>query len=272
VIGFSGLLQGSRNLPEAERRYADRIATASEALLSVINDILDYSKLEAEAVDLDPQRFDPRAMAEGAVAIVETQCQAKGLTLEAVVDADLPRALMGDEGRLRQVTLNFLSNAVKFTTTGTVRLSMSAAQGRLRVTVSDSGIGIAQDKIDALFDRFTQADRTISRRYGGTGLGLAISKQLVELMGGTIGLTSAVGRGSTFWFTARLRKDDRVAEPLHFAANSAHERLAQDRRHGCVCHDDTCPARESISGAAAPASARSPCSCSSVATRPVQPV
>ena len=200
VIGFSGLLQNSRNLPEAERRYADRIATASEALLSVINDILDYSKLEADAVDLDPQVFDPRAMAEGAVAIVETQCQAKGLKLETEVEPGLPAALMGDEGRLRQVTLNFLSNAVKFTTTGTIRLSMTAVQDRLRVAVSDSGIGIAQEKIDALFDRFTQADASTTRVYGGTGLGLAISRRLIEMMGGAIGADSRPGEGSTFWF------------------------------------------------------------------------
>ena len=206
VIGFSGLLQGSANLPEVERRYANRIATASEALLSVINDILDYSKLEAEAVDLDPQAFDPRAMAEGAAAIVETQCQAKGLTLETVVDTDLPGALMGDEGRLRQVTLNFLSNAVKFTAAGTVRLAMTAVDGRLRVAVTDSGIGIAPDKIDTLFDRFTQADASTTRMYGGTGLGLAISRRLIEIMGGEVGADSRLGEGSTFWFEVPMQE------------------------------------------------------------------
>ena len=201
VIGFSGLLQASQDLPEAQRKYADRIATASEALLSVINDILDYSKLEADAVDLDPQAFDLRAMAEGAVAIVETQCRAKGLALELVIDADLPSHLMGDEGRLRQVTLNFLSNAVKFTTAGTVRLEMAAVEhDRLRVAVTDSGIGIAPDKIDALFDRFTQADASTTRVYGGTGLGLAISRRLIEVMGGEVGADSEPGKGSTFWF------------------------------------------------------------------------
>jgi len=204
VIGFSGLLQASGNLPEAERRYADRIATASEALLSVINDILDYSKLEAEAVDLDPQAFEPRAMAEGAISIIENQCQAKGLTLETAIDADLPATLMGDEGRLRQVTLNFLSNAVKFTAAGSVRLSMTMSGGRLRVAVTDSGIGVAPDKVDALFDRFTQADASTTRVYGGTGLGLAISRRLIEMMGGEIGVESEPGKGSTFWFEAPL--------------------------------------------------------------------
>ena len=212
VIGFSGLLQGSGNLPEAERKYADRIATASEALLSVINDILDYSKLEADAVDLDPQAFDPRSMVFGAVNIVESQCEAKGLTLETVIDADLPAALMGDEGRLRQVALNFLSNAVKFTTAGSVRLEVAAVGDRLRLAVSDSGIGISPDKVDALFDRFTQADATTTRLYGGTGLGLAISRRLVEMMGGEIGADSEPGKGSTFWFEVPLLAAEAGAE------------------------------------------------------------
>ncbi len=204
VIGFSGLLRGSDNLPAAERTYADRIATASDALLSVINDILDYSKLEAEAVDLEPQPFDPCAMARGAAAIIEDQCRTKALTLVVDTSDDLPPALMGDEGRLRQVTLNFLSNAVKFTGSGTVTLRVSDAGGRLRVAVSDSGIGIAPDKIDTLFDRFTQADASTTRVYGGTGLGLAISRRLIEMMGGTIGVQSRAGEGSTFWFEVPL--------------------------------------------------------------------
>ena len=204
VIGFSGLLRASDNLPVAERTYADRIATASEALLSVINDILDYSKLEAEAVDLEPQPFDPRAMAQGAAAIIEDQCRSKGLSLVVEASDDLPPALMGDEGRLRQVTLNFLSNAVKFTGSGTVTLRVSDAAGRLRVAVTDSGIGISPDKIDTLFDRFTQADASTTRVYGGTGLGLAISRRLIEMMGGVIGAESRPGEGSTFWFEVPL--------------------------------------------------------------------
>jgi len=206
VIGFSGLLQDSADLPETERRYADRIATASEALLSVINDILDYSKLEAAAVSLDPAPFDPAAMATGAATLIEGQCQAKGLGLKVEVADDLPAALMGDEGRLRQVMLNFLSNAVKFTVSGDIRLEIKRSGERLRVAVSDSGIGVAPEKIDALFERFTQADASTTRVYGGTGLGLAISRRLIELMGGEIGAESRPGQGSTFWFEVPLEE------------------------------------------------------------------
>lgn len=204
VIGFSGLLKCSQNLPDTERRFADRIATSSEALLSVINDILDYSKLEADAVGLDPMPFDPRVMAEGATGIVEAQCVAKGLALDVEVEPGMPEALVGDEGRLRQVMLNFLSNAMKFTRQGRVLMKMGWADGRLRIAVTDSGIGIAPDKIDALFDRFTQADASTTRVYGGTGLGLAISRRLIELMGGEIGADSRPGHGSTFWLEVPL--------------------------------------------------------------------
>ena len=240
VIGFSGLLQASGSLPEAERKYADRIATASEALLSVINDILDYSKLEADAVDLDPLAFDPRAMAEGAVAIVESQCRAKGLILETVIAADVPGTLMGDEGRLRQVTLNFLSNAVKFTAAGTILLAMTTTAGRLRVAVTDSGIGIAPGKIDALFDRFTQADASTTRVYGGTGLGLAISHRLIEMMGGKIGADSRPGEGSTFWFEVP------VHEAVAGMESAGAGDLAVDAGLKILMADDAAPNRELV--------------------------
>ncbi len=240
VIGFSGLLQASQNLPDAERKYADRIAMGSEALLSVINDILDYSKLEAEAVDLDPRAFDPRLLAEGVAAIIENQCQTKGLTLETVIDPHLPPALMGDDGRLRQVMLNFMSNAVKFTASGTVRLTLTAEKGRLRVAVTDSGIGIAPDKIDALFDRFTQADASTTRVYGGSGLGLAISRRLIEMMEGEIGAESRPGEGSTFWFEVPMQE-----AVVGLEATDAGD-VAVDTNLKILMADDAAPNRELV--------------------------
>ncbi len=209
VIGFSGLLQASEHLPAEERVYVERIATASEALLGVINDILDYSKLEADAIEMDPEPFDTRALVDGAAAIIESQCSAKGLTLNVVVAADTPERLTGDKGRLRQVMLNFLSNAAKFTARGAVTVKVGGrpqADGgwRMRVEVTDTGIGIPSEKIGELFRRFTQADASTTRVYGGTGLGLAISRRLIELMGGEVGVESAPGAGSTFWFEAPL--------------------------------------------------------------------
>jgi PAS domain S-box-containing protein len=204
VIGFSGLLQQSAALPETERRYVDRISTASEALLGVINDILDYSKLEAGAVQMEARAFDPRTLAQAAAAMVEGQCEIKGLTLAVVVDPAMPAALTGDEGRLRQVMLNFLANAVKFTARGGVTLQASWTGERLRLAIRDTGIGIAVDKIESLFERFSQADSSTTRVYGGTGLGLSISRRLVEMMGGEIGAESRIGEGSTFWFEVPL--------------------------------------------------------------------
>ena len=240
VIGFSGLLQASEALPETERRYADRIAATSEALLGVINDVLDYSKLEADAVGLDPVAFDPAAMARSAALIVETQCQDKGLTLAVTTSGDLPEAIIGDEGRVRQVTLNFLSNAMKFTASGLIGLDVGIVGERLRVTVTDSGIGIAPDRIDVLFERFTQADASTRRVYGGTGLGLAICRRLVDMMGGEIGATSRPGHGSTFWFEVPLI----AVEPLNAMSDEVLEGLPNGLR--VLLADDAPAYREQV--------------------------
>ena len=170
----------------------------------MITDILDYSKLEADAFELDLSPFEPRVMAEGAAAMVGEQCRQKGLALKVRIAPSVPRTITGDEGRLRQVTLNFLSNAIKFTAAGTVTLSVTSGDGRLRVEVGDTGIGISPEGIDRLFDRFTQADSSTTKLYGGTGLGLAISRRLIRMMGGDIGAVSTPGEGATFWFEVPL--------------------------------------------------------------------
>ncbi len=249
VIGFSGLLQASEHLPAEERVYVERIATASEALLGVINDILDYSKLEADAIEMDPEPFDTRALVDGAAAIIESQCSAKGLTLNVVVAADTPERLTGDKGRLRQVMLNFLSNAAKFTARGAVTLKVggrSQADGgwRMRVEVTDTGIGIPSEKIGELFRRFTQADASTTRVYGGTGLGLAISRRLIELMGGEVGVESAPGAGSTFWFEAPLA----AATEEDVTAREETDRARKDALRGRVLMaDDAAANRELVS-------------------------
>ena len=218
VIGFAGLLRARDDLPADAVLYANRIAVSSDALLSVINDVLDYSKLEADAVDLDPHPFNVRALADGAGGIVEKLCVEKGVSLVVRVADDLPDMLMGDEGRLRQVLLNFLSNAAKFTAQGEVRLTLSGVAGadgwRLRAEVSDSGIGIPEDRIAGLFERFSQADSSTTRLYGGTGLGLSISQRLIEMMGGQIGAWSRPGAGSTFWFEIGLDEASAPADRI----------------------------------------------------------
>lgn len=212
VIGYSGLLKSSDGLTDEQRLYAERISASSEALMLVINDILDYSKLEAGAVELDKASFDVRQHMNETLGIIANQCAAKGLALRGDFDDKLPEILSGDAGRLRQVTLNFLSNAVKFTGSGSVTLRARGAEiedgrYRVRVEVADTGIGLSPDKSDLVFGRFTQADASTTRTYGGTGLGLAISRHLIELMGGEIGYTSVAGEGATFWYEVPLDFD-----------------------------------------------------------------
>ncbi|MBN8552257.1 MAG: PAS domain S-box protein [Caulobacterales bacterium] len=247
VVGFAGLLKGSQHLSVEDRRHVDRIATGSEVLLSVINDILDYSKLEAEALEVDPQPFHVWDFAHGAGDLMEAQRAAKGLDLKIDIAASVPEILRGDAGRLRQVTLNFLSNAMKFTTRGDVRLDLSgrtdeAGTWWLKVAVTDTGIGIVPEKLDTLFERFTQADQSTTRNFGGTGLGLAISKRLVEAMGGQIGVTSEPGVGSTFWFEVPLSEAD--------AAPSAPvETVVTSERRARILVADDAPANRELVGA-----------------------
>jgi PAS domain S-box-containing protein len=204
IIGFAGLLERMGELPETARTYADRITTGGQILLSVVNDVLDYSKIEAGQIELDPQPFDPKVFAAETMELVRGQAENRGLELRTDVCDALPPAVCADSGRVRQVLLNLLGNAIKFTTRGgiTVGVRYTAANGgRLRIAVTDTGVGIPADRIERLFHRFSQVDGSITRQYGGSGLGLAICKRLAELMGGEIGVETEEGRGSTFWFT-----------------------------------------------------------------------
>ncbi|WP_238190117.1 PAS domain-containing hybrid sensor histidine kinase/response regulator [Methylobacterium frigidaeris] len=223
VIGFTGLLAQADGLEPELRRYAGLARTSAGGLLTLVNDILDFSSVEAGAVSLRREPFAIEALAESCLGVVGAAAAEKTLAVTSAIDASLPRHLVGDEARLRQILLNLLNNAVKFTPRGTVALSLrhegsGPAGERIRLSVVDTGIGIAPDKQDRLFERFLQVDSSIRRDYGGTGLGLAISRRLVEAMGGEIGVISQAGRGATFWFTLTLPRAEDQALPEARAA------------------------------------------------------
>ena len=207
IIGMTSLLLDTE-LTAAQRDYAVTIRNSGDALLSVINDILDFSKIEAGRIDLEEKPFDVRDCVEEAVSLLSTQAAEKGIELTCLIDPSVPFALVGDENRLRQIVLNLLSNSFKFTEAGEVALTVVAEKSmgnmyKVHFSVRDTGIGITVDRMERLFQSFSQADSSISRKYGGTGLGLAISKRLSELMGGEMWAESegVPGRGSTFHFT-----------------------------------------------------------------------
>jgi PAS domain S-box-containing protein len=209
VLGMTGLLLSTR-LDDEQRRYAEAVQDSGSTLLNIINDILDYSKIDAGMLELEQADFAVAPLVEGVVDLLHMQAGPKGLELSAFIDPGVPPVLRGDPGRLKQVLFNLVGNAVKFTESGgvTVELAPVALDGEeveLRCEVTDTGIGIPAHLGERLFERFAQADTSMSRRYGGTGLGLAIAKQIAGLMGGAIGYESELGRGSRFWFTARLR-------------------------------------------------------------------
>jgi PAS domain S-box-containing protein len=215
VIGMTGLLLDS-NLTAEQRRYADIVRSSGEALLSIVNNILDYSKIEAGKMEIETLDVDLHSLIGDLVASMAVQAHAKGLELSCQIDPNVPALLRGDPGRLRQVLTNLVGNAVKFTQDGEVIIgaSLESEKGEtviLRISVRDTGIGIPEERRSMIFDKFTQADASTTRRYGGTGLGLAISRQLVGLMGGDMRVESEEGEGSTFWFTVPLQKQAREA-------------------------------------------------------------
>ena len=203
VLGMTELLLAT-TLNEKQRRYADTAHTSGTNLLHIINDILDFSKIEAGCLVLEHIPFDlPQLLTETSKIFYE-QALKKGLTLTVTIAQDSPVTLHGDPHRLRQILINLISNALKFTAIGRIAISATldgSHPGHVRIEVCDTGIGIPQDAQDRIFDSFAQADGSTTRKYGGTGLGLAIVKQLVGMMGGHMGLTSASGAGSAFWFT-----------------------------------------------------------------------
>ena len=197
------------DLDEQQRRFANTVCRSAEALLRVINEILDFSKIEAGKMSLQTAAFDIQELIEDVAELFAETAHSKNLELATYIPVDMPTGYLGDSGRLRQVVTNLVGNALKFTADGEVVVRVSRAEdidehSILRVEVQDTGIGISEDAQSRIFDSFAQADGSTERKYGGSGLGLAISAQLVELMGGEIGVHSAPGQGSTFWFKVRL--------------------------------------------------------------------
>ncbi len=217
VIGMAGLLLATE-LDPTQRDYAETVRRSAEALLGVINDILDFSKMEAGRVRVASAPFDLRRVVEEVAELLGTRADEHHIDLAVSYPASLPGRFIGDEGRIRQVLTNLVGNAVKFTDRGHVLIAVEcldrAAEPRVRIQVEDTGIGIPADKIGSLFGKFVQLDSSITRRHSGSGLGLAISKQLVELMGGSVGVVSVPGSGSRFWFILPLAVDpDRATPP-----------------------------------------------------------
>jgi len=216
VIGMTTLLLDT-DLDLRQREYANVIRSSADALLVVINDLLDYSKIEAGKLELEHIEMDLRAHVEEVATTLAVQATARDLELVVDVALDLPDRVMGDPGRIRQALSNLVSNAIKFTDRGevTIRVEREPGTERIRFAVRDTGIGLAPEILPRLFQPFMQADPSTARQYGGTGLGLSIVKRLAELMGGDVGVQSRQGGGSTFWFSARLPACEQlmVAEP-----------------------------------------------------------
>lgn len=242
IVGLGRLLMKTR-LDVQQRDYQDKVLASSDALLGVINDVLDYSRIEAGKLSLEAIPFDISQIIHKVAGVVSLKAQEKGLELLFQIKPDVPRWWIGDPLRLTQILINLVNNAIKFTVVGEVMVKITARQtstrDSLQFEVSDSGIGIPPEHLDNLFSPFTQMDDSITRRFGGTGLGLSISKQLVEMMGGTIQVSSKLGQGSTFAFNAMLD-----INPQPAIANRRSHHLVG--RHVLVV-DDNASAREVLS-------------------------
>jgi len=246
VIGMTGLLLDTDLTPE-QQHYAETVRASGGSLLTLINDILDFSKIEAKKLDLETLEFSLPTLLDDLAATLAIQAHGKGLEILAITDPAVPAMLCGDPGRLRQILTNLVGNAIKFTAKGEVAMRATMVEAGendclLRFTVRDTGMGIPADKIGSLFDKFSQVDASTTRKFGGTGLGLAISKQLAELMGGEMGVTSREGQGSEFWFTVRLGRGQLCDE-----IPSENERPANLRGVRLLIVDDNATSREILS-------------------------
>ncbi len=249
VIGMARLLLDS-DLPAEQRRYAEVVRNSAETLKSLLDHVLDLSKIEAGKVTLENLDFGLHWVLEGVVEMLAIGAGRKGLELTCLVAPETPCLLRGDAGRLRQIVSNLAANAVKFTDRGDVAIRVKPVgdDGRtvtLQFEISDTGIGIPKNRAGALFSPFVQADESTTRKYGGTGLGLTISKQLVETMGGRIGFESEEGRGSTFWFTAVFEKQPSIAATLAKAEDASQE--GEGRRVKVLVLDDRESNRQVVS-------------------------
>lgn len=216
VLGMAQILEETKLNPE-QREYVDIILRSGHSLLEIINDVLDLSKLEAEQVILEERYFNLEQLIDDILGILRPKSREKSLPLDVIYPVDYPPYFIGDPTRLRQVLLNLMSNAIKFTSSGYVRLtvlcnSLSAERTEIKLSIEDTGIGIATKNIAHLFDPFVQADQTTTRKYGGSGLGLAVSKKLINLMQGNIGVNSVLGQGTEFWVSLSLQLADKKTE------------------------------------------------------------
>ena len=231
IIGMGFLALGT-DLTARQRDYLEKIQRSGQHLLGIVNDVLDFSKVEAGMMALESAPFTVQSVADDVTALIAERAEYKGLQLATDIAPDVPATLVGDALRLRQILINYANNAVKFTDRGSVaiRIGVHSQSGDavvLRLEVSDTGIGLTEPQISRLFQSFQQADSSTTRQYGGTGLGLAISRQLAALMGGEVGVDSIPGKGSTFWFTARLQLPATAAAPV--SAEDMRHTLRQNR-------------------------------------------
>jgi TMAO reductase system sensor TorS len=240
VLGMADILMGSQ-LTGKQREYVKTITSSGKALLDIINEILDLSKIEAGRLELEPVDFDPKNLVEDAVQLLMEPARRKGVALSHEISNGIPSTVRGDSLRLRQILVNLIGNAIKFTEKGNVSVRVSTSRSRRNLVtfgfaVNDTGIGISPENQRRIFDSFSQAEGGTARKYGGTGLGLAICKRLVEKMGGEIGVESTLGKGSKFWFSVTLEKSAENIDPVDISLsdNQGSNNVAREKFHGHV--------------------------------------